>query len=246
MKATGIINTSGCHPGDPGKYGAEVAPGIVGHNHQHIFCARLDMEVDGPGNTVVECDTIAPPTGPETHTGMRSSVWETPLTSESGAQRNSDFATMRYWKIVNPAARNWVGKPTAYKLEAGSAVQPFTAPDSPSGKRGRFIQHQLWVTPFHQEERFPAGEFVNQSQGDDGLNAWTAQDRAIENTDIVLWHSFGLHHMPRPEDHPVQPCVVCGFKLMPLGFFDQNPVIDLPRLNNAASYCTSAKASCCE
>ena len=65
MKATGIINTAGCHPGQPGKFGAEVAPGIVGHIHQHIFCARLDLEVDGPNNTVVECDTIVPPAGPE-------------------------------------------------------------------------------------------------------------------------------------------------------------------------------------
>ena len=59
MKATGIINTAGCHPGQPGKYGSEVAPGILGHIHQHIFCARLDMDVDGSANTVVECDTIA-------------------------------------------------------------------------------------------------------------------------------------------------------------------------------------------
>jgi primary-amine oxidase len=243
MKATGIINTAGCHPGHPGKYGTEVAPGVVGHIHQHIFCARLDMEVDGPNNTVVECDTIAPPVGPENPYGNAFYVEERPLTSEHAAQRNSDFARMRYWKIINPETRNWVGTPTAYKLEAGSAVQPFTAPDSPSGRRGRFIQHQLWVTPFDPDERFPAGEFVNQSSGDDGLPAWTARDRNVENTDIVLWHSFGLHHLPRPEDHPVQPCVVCGFRLLPSGFFDQNPVIDLPHTANAASCCTFAKAS---
>ena len=63
-------------------------------------------------------------------------------------------------------------------------------------------------------------------------------DRNVQNTDIVLWHSFGLHHLPRPEDHPVQPGVVCGFKLMPSGFFDQNPVIDLPRTMNTASCCS--------
>jgi primary-amine oxidase len=246
MKATGIINTAACHPGQPGKYGSEVAPGIVGHIHQHIFCARLDMEVDGPSNTVVECDTIGPATGPENPYGNAFHVEERPLTTESEARRNNDFARMRYWKIVNPDARNWVGKPTAYKLEAGSAVQPFTDPDSPSGRRGRFIQHQIWVTPFHPEERFPAGEFVNQSRGLDGLPAWTAQDRKVENTDIVVWHSFGLHHLPRPEDHPVQPCVVCGFKLLPFGFFDQNPVIDLPRTTNGASCCTSAQTSCCD
>ena len=204
------------------------------------------MEVDGPNNTVVECDTIAVPPGPENPYGNAFYVEERPLLAELAAQRNSDFARMRYWKIINPEKRNWVGTPVAYKLEAGSAVQPFTAPDSPSGRRGRFVQHQIWVTPFHPEERFPAGEFVNQSSGNDGLPAWTAHDRIVENTDIVLWHSFGLHHLPRPEDHPVQPCVVCGFKLMPSGFFDQNPVIDLPRTTNAASCCTSASESCCD
>ena len=39
MKATGIINTAACRPGHPGKFGTEVAPGIVGHIHQHVFCA---------------------------------------------------------------------------------------------------------------------------------------------------------------------------------------------------------------
>ena len=240
MKATGIINTAGCIPGEPGKFGTEVAPGIVGHIHQHIFSARLDMEVDGPNNTVTECDTIALPVGPENPWGNAYYVQETALKTESQAQRDFDFSKMRYWRITNPNTTNWVGKPTAYKLEAKSAVHPYTHPDSPSGKRGRFLQHQLWVTPFDENERYPAGEFVNQSTGDDGLPAWTAKDRAIENTDVVLWHSFGVHHLPRPEDHPVQSCVVCGFTLAPSGFFDQNPVIDLPPMKNAASCCHAA------
>ena len=237
MKATGIINTAGCRPGQPGKYGTEVAPGVVGHIHQHIFSARLDMEVDGPNNTVVECDTIAPPPGPENPYGNAFFVEERVLKSEGGAQRDFEFDTMRYWKVINPDAKNWLGQPTGYKLEAKSPVRPFTHPDSPSGRRSRFIQHQLWVTPFSADERYPAGEFVNQSVGRDGLPAWVAKDRPIENTDIVLWHSFGLHHLPRPEDHPVQPCVVCGFTLAPIGFFDQNPVIDLPPQVNRASCC---------
>jgi primary-amine oxidase len=33
----------------------------------------------------------------------------------------------------------------------------------------------------------------------------------------------------------MQPYVVCGFRLLPFGFFDQNPVIDLPRTTNAGS-----------
>ncbi len=100
------------------------------------------------------------------------------------------------------------------------------------------------MTPYDPNERYPAGEFVNQSTGDDGLPTWTAKDRPIENTDVVLWHSFGIHHLPRPEDHPVQSCVYCGFTLAPSGFFDQNPVIDLPPMKNAASCCAHSADVC--
>src|SRR6202046_675333 len=97
MKATGIINTAACRPGQPGRFGAEVAPGLVGHIHQHIFCARLDMEIDGPNNTVVECDTAALPPGPENPYGNAYAVEERVLPTEQAAQRNVDFDKMRYW-----------------------------------------------------------------------------------------------------------------------------------------------------
>jgi len=239
MKATGIINTAACHPGRPGKFGSEVAPGIVGHIHQHVFCARLDVEVDGPTNTVLEVDTEALPIGPENPHGNAFYQVERPLTHEREAGRDVDFTRMRYWKVINPGKVNWVGRPTGYRLETHSPVHPFTHPDSPSGRRGRFIKHQLWVTAYDPQERFPAGEFVNQSDGSEGIETWMRADRSIENTDIVLWHSFGLHHLPRPEDHPVQPCISCGFTLMPTGFFDQNPIINLPPNVNRASCCTS-------
>ena len=38
----------------------EVSRGVAGVTHQHIFCARLDMDVDGGPNTLHECDTLIP------------------------------------------------------------------------------------------------------------------------------------------------------------------------------------------
>jgi primary-amine oxidase len=52
------------HDGSTGR-GTLVAPGVVGHIHQHVFNVRLDMAVDGPNNTVVEVDTVADPAGPD-------------------------------------------------------------------------------------------------------------------------------------------------------------------------------------
>ena len=48
--------------------------------------------------------------------------------------------------------------------------------------------------------------------------------------DIVVWYTFGHHHVPRPEDWPVMPVATIGFKLKPVGFFDRNPALDVPPL----------------
>ena len=45
---------------------------------------------------------------------------------------------------------------------------------------------------------------------------------------MVLWYTFGAHHVPRPEDWPVMPVVKIGFTLRPRGFFDRSPALDVP------------------
>ncbi|MBN9509941.1 MAG: primary-amine oxidase [Alphaproteobacteria bacterium] len=243
MKATGIINTAACLPGRPSKYGAEVSPGVEGHIHQHAFCARLDMAVDGPNNSVVECNTIAEPAGPDNPYGNAFYVQETALRSELAACRRAEPATQRYWKVVNPSRLNHVGRPVSYKLEPSHTIIPFVRPESPSGRRATFMQNHLWVTAHDPEERYPAGEYMNHSDGSGGIADFVKQDRSIENADIVLWHVFGLHHLPRTEDFPVQSCISTGFRLTPNGFFDQNPGIDLkPDVNRASR---TAGGHCC-
>jgi primary-amine oxidase len=241
VKATGVINTAACVPGQPGKYGREVSPGVVGQIHQHLFCARLDLAIDGDRNSVVECNCHAEPPGPGNPHGNAFYEEETVLRSEREAARRQNPATQRYWRMINPEKKNHVGTPVGYKLDAPHCVTPFVAPDSPSGRRAGFVQNHVWVTPFHPEERYSGGEYMNHSDGQAGIDHWIAQDRPIENGDIVLWHTFGLHHPVRVEDFPVQPCVKTGFMLMPAGFFNQNPTIDLPPETNAASCCAQAR-----
>jgi primary-amine oxidase len=235
MKATGIVNTAACPPGQPGKYAAEVSPGVVGHIHQHIFCARLDMAIDGDRNSVVECNTYAEPLGPGNPHGNAFYEEETLLATEQQACRKANLASQRSWKVINPSSKNHVGKPVGYKLDPRHCVTPFVHPDSPSGSRSRFVENHLWVTAFDPEERYAAGEFMNRSSGAGDIADFVKKDRALENADVVLWHVFGLHHPVRPEDFPVQSCISTGFRLMPSGFFDHNPCLDLPPAANAAS-----------
>jgi primary-amine oxidase len=157
------------------------------------------------------------------------------LRSESEAQRTADQLRGRYWRIENPDVLNGVGDPVAYKLMPGDTVLPMCAPDGQHGPRGAFAYKHLWVTPYDPRERYAAGDYPAQHPGGQGLPAWTQADRPLENADVVLWHSFGAHHIVRPEDWPVMSVTQIGFKLKPTGFFDGNPSLDMPR--NAARAC---------
>lgn len=57
--------------------------------------------------------------------------------------------------------------------------------------------------------------------------AWTSQNRPIENTDIVVWYTLGLHHLVRAEDWPVLPTEWHEFEVRPFDFFDQNPALEI-------------------
>jgi len=96
------------------------------------------------------------------------------------------------------------------------------------GQRAAFATRNLWVTSYAADERRAAGDYPNQHPGGAGLPQWTAADRSLVGTDIVVWHTFGVTHVPRPEDWPVMPVEYCGFQLVPVGFFDRNPALDVP------------------
>jgi primary-amine oxidase len=237
VKLTGIMSTMGVADGVGDAHASMVAPGLAAPFHQHMFNARLDMEVDGPDNAVLEVDTLPTPLGPGNPWGNAFAPVATLLESELAARRNVDPSRSRSWKIVNRSTRNAVGQPTAYKLQPGSTPTLLADPSSSVGQRAAFAAHNLWVTPFAEEERHAAGDYPNQHAGGDGLPAWTARDRPVVDTDVVVWHTFGVTHIPRPEDWPVMPVEYTGFSLIPFGFFDRNPALDVPSNVGANGHC---------
>jgi len=223
-KATGIVFTSGT----PGEYATEIAPGLGAPFHQHLFSARLDMTVDGANNAVEEVEAQRVPMGEGNPYGnaFRRSV--TRLQRESDAQRQANAASARVWHIVNPEKRNALGQEVGYVLHPTG--QPTLLADDASSiaARATFATKALWVTQYDPAERYSAGDFVNQNPGGAGLPAWVQADRPVDGEDIVVWHTFGLTHFPRPEDWPVMPVDYTGFVLKPAGFFDRNPALDVP------------------
>lgn len=208
-----------------------LVPGLVGPIHQHLFCFRLDLAVDGERNSVEEIDVLADSAADPTLAASVSSFSPhcRTLRTETEACRNVAVERGRRWRFSNPDVLNSVGQPVAYELHPTSPSQPVLAHhDSWAGRRMSFARHHLWVTPFAAEELHPAGEHPNQSPGDDGLATWTAANRSIERADLVAWYTCGVTHIARPEDWPVMPVDRVGFHLKPAGFFDRNPSMDVP------------------
>jgi len=238
-KLTGIMSPMAFDPaGPPPDHAVVVAPGVAAPLHQHLFCARLDLDVDGPTNVVEEVEVVTDPAGPDNPWANAFRQTARVLRTESEAQREVQPASSRAWKVSNPTVLNGLGQPVAYKLNPTISTPTLLArPESSVAQRAGFARHNLWVTPWSADERRAAGEHPNQHVGGDGLPAWTSADRELTDTDVVLWYSFGVTHVPRPEDWPVMPVEYTGFLLQPVGFFDRNPALDVPppHLVNGAS-----------
>jgi primary-amine oxidase len=223
VRATGIVVTS--HASGVPVNGTLVDQGTYAPFHQHFIVARLDLDVDGPDNTVYAVSSRV--TGDDPY-GLGLEVVSTPLRTETEGKQDYDWASQRAWKVVNEGVRNGLGSSVGYKLVPSGAFPALLDPSSPAFQRAEVIGHTLWVTPYREDERWPCGDFPNLSSRDTGLPVWTAADRPIENTDVVLWYVFGIHHITRPEDWPVMPTDAVSFWLKPFGFFDRNPALDVP------------------
>ncbi len=205
-----------------------VSSQVVAPNHQHFLNFRLDLDVDGTKNSVVEIDTWAQPGGTAENPDRNAFVMdETVFKGEREARRTISMERSRKWKVIDPNSRTALGYNPGYMLIAGENSVPYFMPEHQARKRAGFVDNHVWATKFHPGEMYAAGDYPNQSPGGDGLPKWTADNESIENSDIVLWYTLGITHVPRPEEWPVMPVHAAGFKLVPAGFFTRNPALDV-------------------
>ncbi len=204
------------------RYGTFVAPNLVAPFHSHHFNFRLDLDVDGQGNSFVLGELAPRPAA-----GPRRSIWtlrDKVLGSESEGRLDDHHAQ---WKVVNPSRRNALGEPVGYVIESQGNVEPLL--DPADYRRAGFIGHNLWVTAFDADEHYAAGDTPNQNPGEPGLPQYVANDQGLVNRDLVVWLTVGFHHVTQAEDWPVLSREKLAFELKPSNFFDLNPALDLRR-----------------
>ncbi|KAI6785943.1 primary-amine oxidase [Emericellopsis cladophorae] len=221
-KLTGILNTYVMAENeDTHDWGTQVYPGVNAHNHQHLFCLRVHANIDGPHNTVFVSDTVAsdaPVGSPANKYGNAFYARQTKLATEGEARTDYDGVTSR--TLVSREVPGLLPK-------AGSLVW----------ERAGFARHAVHVTKYRDDELWPAGRHVPQTDGEpsSGLPAWIGDGAtSIDNTDIVLWHTFGVTHIPLPEDFPIMPAETMTLLLRPRNFFASSPA-----MNVRPSYCST-------
>ncbi|WP_130904201.1 primary-amine oxidase [Pseudomonas sp. Sample_22] len=213
------------------RYGTLLDHNIVGTTHQHIYNFRLDMDVDGEQNSLVE---VNPVVLPNDRGGPRTSTMQTEtrvVTSEQQAAQKFDPSTVRL--LTNFSKENKVGNPVSYQLIPYAGGTHPVAKGANFGKdewlyhRLSFMDKQLWVTQYNPEEKYPEGKYPNRSDKDSGLGQFTQDNQSIENTDNVVWLTTGTTHIARAEEWPIMPTEWVHVLLKPWNFFDETPTLNL-------------------
>lgn len=224
MLAKGVAQETHTH-----ENGHLVSRQIVAPHHQHILNFRLDFDVEGTGNSVAEMNTRSLPPGPGNPSGTGMLMEEKVFAREQDARRDLSLADARHWRALNPTKPNDLGHHRGYILVPGPNSVPYALPDSLARKRAGFMDHHVWVTRYRPRELYAGGDYPNLSEGGDGLPRYVEGNEAITNTDVVLWYTMNITHIPRQEEWPVMPTTRLGFRLIPGGFFDRNPALDVPK-----------------
>lgn len=148
------------------------------------------------------------------------------------ADSNTDYSNGRSWDICNTNRLHpYSGKPASYKLISREVPGLLPKEGSLVWKRAGFARQAVCVTRYSDDQLWAAGRHVPQTSGEPtlGLTEWIGDgSQSIDNTDIVLWHTFGVTHFPAPEDFPIMPVEPITLLLKPRNFFTNNPVMDVP------------------
>ncbi|KAL2365005.1 Copper amine oxidase [Blastomyces dermatitidis] len=151
-----------------------------------------------------------------------------------------DGASSRTWDIANTNKLNpHSKKPVGLKLVSRGVPALLPREGGLVWNRAGFARHAVHVTKYADDQLYPASRHVPQTSDSPslspGLPTWISEassapsfsNTSIENTDVVLWHTFGITHFPSPEDFPIMPAEPMSLSLRPRNFFARNPALDV-------------------
>lgn len=155
IKLTGILNTYSMNPEeDTHGWGTQVYPGVNAHNHQHLFCLRIDPNIDGPSNTVFQVDATRGPgevDSEENKYGNAFFAQRKKYSTPIDAMADYEGKSSRTWDMCNEGKLNpYSKKPVAYKLVSREVPTLLPKEGGLVWKRAGFARHAVHVTKCKQ------------------------------------------------------------------------------------------------
>lgn len=200
--ATGQLNEYGL--GAEG-YGWDVDPPVeegrpaLALSHVHTFWYRLDFDIDGPQNDIVEEFNFI-----SHDDGLRQRMEITQFETETA--RTVDPTAFRFWRIKDSQTTNADGHAISYRLEPTTQAIYRGIPE------WDWTFNDLYITTYNPCERW----LVNNEHDDCATKVTEyVNDEPLSENDIVLWYGTSFHHLPRDEDQEIMPIHWEGFHLVP-------------------------------
>ncbi len=182
---------------DP-RFGWPISASCVrGTSHAHNYYWRLDFDLVGAANNMVEMIEFG-----GNGTAQRPIATQN-YTTETATQ--VDPALFRTWRIKNNQVTNADLHPISYELLSnsdhtfrGPTFEPWTTND-------------IYVTQYRQCEQWVSHNPTTNGCGDNVSQFVDGQ----QLTDPILWYGITFHHLARDEDDPLMSSHWSSFTLLP-------------------------------
>jgi primary-amine oxidase len=172
-------------------------------SHSHNVFWRLDFDVEGTANNVVQQFDVAG------SGGLKRTMKISNLPRETSVERTP----MRFWRVVNAHVKNTDQHPVSWEVDVRDTDQ--YRGDHAHG----YTLHDVFATQYHACEQLVA-------DNDDG-RCESSVDKFVNAeslTDPVMWVQVGFHHVPRDEDEDPMPIHWQGFKIVPRDVTAKSPL----------------------
>ena len=165
VRATGLMVTTPFERGgEPPPTGTVVDNQTYAPFHQHFLVARLDLDVDGDDNTVMEVDSRALPVSEDEPLRPRRRHRGDPDPLRVGVGTRLQLGDPAVVEGGQPQPDQRASAPTRRTSSCRrSSIPPMMEPDAPQYLRAPVIGHTVWVTRHHDDERWPCGAYPTQS-----------------------------------------------------------------------------------
>ncbi|WP_224245263.1 copper amine oxidase [Hyalangium gracile] len=198
-----------------------------GISHLHNVYYRLDLDIGGAANDVVERMSFHPSTAPSPDSscatpGTCGVNMMTPILTEAAQDVVPEAYTT--WHIYDKALMNSEGRHIGYELmpQIEGLWSGQTSTTEP------WSSHEIWVTRFSRCETLAVGNFpphIDASCGSSPRNVSAmVNGESVDGQDVVIWYANRHLHVPRDEDQDNMPIKWLSFSLFPRSFHHKSPL----------------------